>query len=95
MKQFDFTAELTALLTHINDEYYNYNKQLSNIDMELSAVLHEIQNTNFSASKGYELAIKVKMLRLKRHQLKAEHSVAQKLFNTLKDKKLQYNLSLA
>ena len=88
IRPLDSSKELVRLLDKITSEYNDYNKLLSNVDLELSDVLHEIQNTVFSGYKGYKLAMKIKELTLKRHNLKAEFKVAQKLYQSLRDRKV-------
>jgi hypothetical protein len=88
MSTLDSSKELVRLVNEINNNYHRLNKELSKIDLVITDLLHEIQNTNFSASHGYMLALELKQLRLSRHSLKMEHSIAQKLFDKLRDRKL-------
>lgn len=88
MSALDSSKALVKLINDINDDYVRLNKELSFIDLKLTDLLHEIQNTNFSASHGYLLALELKQLRLERHSIKMEYSIAQKLHDKLRDRKL-------
>jgi hypothetical protein len=64
--------KLLELTNEIKQKLIDCNNQLSNIDVQISDVLHYIENENFNACQGFIYAKKLKELRLQRRRIKAE-----------------------
>lgn len=64
--------QIIELTNEIHNILVEYNKQLSNIDTQISDVLHFIENENFNAAQGYGYAKKLKQLRTERRRIKRE-----------------------
>lgn len=64
--------QVMQLTNNIKNLLAEYNRQLSNIDIQISDILHFIENENFNASQGYGYAKKLKQLRMERRRVKIE-----------------------
>lgn len=64
--------QVMQLTNNINKILLEYNRQLSNLDIQISDILHFIENENFNASQGYGYAKKLKQLRIERRRIKIE-----------------------
>jgi hypothetical protein len=64
--------QILQLTDDVNKLLEEYTRQLSNIDIQISDVLHFIENEKFNASQGYAYAKKLKQLRVERRKIKTE-----------------------
>lgn len=67
-----YTEELLNIYQHIEDDLNTYNQEKSELEgLELD-ILHIIENDNFNAAQGYQLAKMIKDARMRRRDLKHE-----------------------
>jgi hypothetical protein len=68
--------------------FENLKRQVSNIDLQMQDILHYIESSSFSASKGYLLAKIIKNIRIKRRVTKNEFELLQSVITILDKNKI-------
>lgn len=68
----DYILEFDNILNNINNDKLRVQKEISDIDKEISVIEHYIEFNNFSASEGYKLSHALKVCRINRRKLKNE-----------------------
>lgn len=86
----DYSDQLLNIYNSIEDSFKDLSDKLSKIDIEEQKLLHEIENSNFDAYKGYLFSKQLKEVRVQRRKIKNE---LQPLIN-LRNNYLQKNNNL-
>lgn len=73
----DMAGVLCYIFTKGPEYMQTLNKELSQADKEISRIYHEIENTNFNAAQGYQLAKKLQQALRHRRQIKLNYEILQ------------------
>ena len=84
----DYLNRITEVVNQADNEYKALAKQLSRLDLETQDVLHFIENENFNASQGFNLAKQLKEIRIKRRAVKQNLELLQVLLSNIDKPKL-------
>lgn len=68
----DYSEQLLTIFNNINEDFKTLSNELSQADLSQQDILHMIENENFNASRGYELAKMIHDTRNKRREIKNE-----------------------
>jgi hypothetical protein len=66
----DYLKQISVIINTADSEYKAFSKQLSLIDLETQDILHIIENENFNAVQGFQLAKQLKEVRVRRRAIK-------------------------
>lgn len=79
----EWMNKLEGLLKEFKAGFDDQRKRLSEVDLELSEILHELESVRFNAIEGYCYAKKIQILRVKRRQIKIEFEMYQRVNSQL------------
>ena len=79
----DWMKKLEGLLEEFKVGFDDQRKRLSEVDLELSEILHELENVRFNVVEGYYYAKRIQELRVKRRLIKSEFEKYQRVNSQL------------
>lgn len=88
----DYPAMFAYMVDMAKNEYENARKRQSEVDMELSDLLHYLENDGLSASKIAKVSSEIRKRRIERRQVSANVLYLDKLVKTLDSSKCKYAL---
>lgn len=85
----DYLYRMTEIMNEAVADFKQSSRDLSMIDLETQNLLHRIELTKFNASLGYQLALALKNLRVKRRAVKQKMELLQVFVSNIDDKNFE------
>ena len=78
---YGYAVKLREIFNDVTSDYNRLLLEIGKCDLKQQDILHKIENSNFNASQGYNLAKELKEVRELRRQYKNEMAVVEEIKN--------------